>query len=357
MRSKHKSLQGIIITVIGILCLGLLGYLHFTKQVLPPVDGYIYDKNAGITLKEVSVARRGIRFENQTNLKPAPADSSPQTIVDNYFSGGVINVYTVKYFKFLERLFKKSKDFKTHLAEVRAYLFSQFPEEEALKLFGVYQKYLECEMALAEQFSQWPDPQNPEDILAWLNSIQDFRRKQLGGLADKLFGPEIKGKEYAVRRGSIVNDVNLYGPEKEVLLKELNADMWGDEADAVENYSKPYNRYQEKLQIYALDLQEITDEQERKLKIKEFREQLFDSETIAKLEKVDQQMVMEKDKIADYYAAEETIKNDPDLEPDEKQEQIKTLQDHTFGEQADAFRRRDKIRMDKEKLIQGTKFE
>lgn len=66
-----------------------------------------------------------------------------------------------------------------------------------------------------------------------------------------------------MRRGSIVNNNELYGVEKENSLKELTSDMWEENAEQVQSVQTPYNKYREKLEIYSKDLNELGPEEER----------------------------------------------------------------------------------------------
>ncbi len=52
-----------------------------------------------------------------------------------------------------------------------------------------------------------------------------------------------------------------------------------------------------------------------------------------------------------YFAKEKEILNDPDLSEKEREKKIYELQDATFGEEADAFRRRQAIDKGAEEFI------
>ena len=133
--------------------------------------------------------------------------------------------------------------------------------DEAEKLFAVYKTYMQYQMGLADKTKSWGTPSSPEDAIAFLHKLQDYRRDVFGkDAADALFGTSVKAEEYPIRRGMIVGDKELYGAEKEKRLKDLNKNMWGEEAEAVDAYAKPYSKYQEKLQIYEKDLAELPSE-------------------------------------------------------------------------------------------------
>lgn len=78
-------------------------------------------------------------------------------------------------------------------------------------------------------------------------------------------------------------------------------------------------------------------------KIKEFRREYFSPEQVARLEQVDAELAAEKTKEADYDAREKAIMTNPALDDEQKAQALRTLQDNTFGEEADAFRRRQAI--------------
>jgi lipase chaperone LimK len=161
----------------------------------------------------------------------------------------------------------------------------------------------------------------------------------------------VKAQEYPLRRGAIIADKDLYGAEKEKKLKELNLAMWGDEANSVEGYAKPYTRYQEKLKIYQKDISEMKTDGERQARIKQFREELFTEDQVKRLDEVDRVIAEEQKKENTYKAQESRIMSDPNLDKDEKAQKIRELQDRTFGEEADSFRRRQAIQRGLEQAV------
>lgn len=347
-KKKLAMLSGIAVFGLAMLFLVFSGQRD-TKQ---KQSGYIFDKNAPIRLNDVREYRKKMKpvtGDSGSGKKSeyAPADVSDITVdTETYFSDGMVNFTTVRYFKFLEKLFKDSRDSTEHFDAVRDYLLSQFPESEADALFEIYKQYLECEMDLANEIRTWGAvPTSPEAILEYLAQIQDFRRARLGDeLADTLFGAEVKSKEYAIRRAAIVGDNSLYGSEKERALSILTEDMWGDEAEAVATYPKPYTRYREKLEIYQKDLEEAESDAARDARIREFREEFFAPEVVTRLEAVDRQMAREKENEEIYQEEARAISDDPKLSDAEKQERLEMLQEEMFGDSADAFRRREAIR-------------
>ena len=55
-----------------------------------------------------------------------------------------------------------------------------------------------------------------------------------------------------------------------------------------------------------------------------------------------------------YYAREKEILNDPSISQETKDMKIRELQDATFGEEAEAFRRRQTIQKETELLTKGS---
>jgi lipase chaperone LimK len=289
-------------------------------------DDYIIDKSYNIKLKDIETFYKNIDF-NQDSIK-------------EYFSNSVVNQYTLKFFMSLDERFKDAKDLEDHLEKTRQYLYSVMSTDEADKLLAVYSTYLKYQKTLHEKSKEWGMPKNPEETIKLLHNLQEYRREVFGReTADILFGASLKAQEYPIRRGAIVGNRDLYGADKEKKLKELDRDMWGNEANSVEAYAKPYTRYQEKMQIYSKDMSELGAD-EKQAKIKKFREDIFTPEEVARLDGVDQAIAEGKQKEDNYRSMESRIMSDPNLDKEEKEQKVRDLQDQTFGEDADAFRRR-----------------
>jgi len=364
MTVKNKK----IVAVTGVfVLLFLIGYWLFPKE--QEQTQYIFDKSYNISLEDVKKARKSLPRNKtpdnrSTDAKPNETDDpqeitqqEPELDIRGIFGEGLINSYTtLKYFKHLEHLFRKSTTLGEHFDEVKKYLFAEFSEEEAQILFETYKNYLQCEMDLLEEFRNLTSARSTEEAIQTLKQIQDFRRDRLGvDLADKLFGSDVKAKEYAFRRADIVGDEALYGQAKEDLLKQLNEDMWGEDADAIEEHPNDYNRYKEKLLIYKKDLEQIESEEERQAKVKEYRTEFFTPEVVKRLDDVDMQIASEKQNEVNYREEEKKILENTGLTEETKNKKIEKLQSEMFGEEADAFRRRETMRLELEKMIQENK--
>jgi len=356
-----------IIAVIGVsVLLLILGYWLFPKG--DESSDYIFDNSYKISLEDVKRSRRSLPVlssttsdmqKNKFNAAQATGTEGALTNPPDagldlkaMFKDGLINSYTtLKYFKHIEHLFRKSATPGEHLDSVKDYLFSQFPESEAKILFETYRNYLQCEIDLAEEMKNLTSAKSTEEAIEILKKIQEFRRERLGAeLADKLFGTDVKAKEYAFRRADIVGDDSLKGDTKTELLKKLNTDMWGEDADAVEKHPNEYNRYREKMLIYKKDLDELGSEEARQAKIKEYRKEFFTPEVVKRLDEVDQQMAVEKQNETLYRKKEKQILESTGLTEENKKQKLEKLQDEMFGKEADAFRRSEAMRTGLEKL-------
>lgn len=358
MKKSNKNKARVIALAAAVVIFGIVGYIVYPRQSNQPE--YIYDKSYHITLEDVKAARTPLSIpgydtnNSQTNDKAeSQPPAEPDIDLQKLFAEGLINNRTtLKYFKYLEYLFRKTPNLADHFKLVRAYLFSHFSPSDAQTLFDTYKKYLKCKMDMVGQFTDLSTVKSPEDAIALLEQIQAFRRAQLGAqLADTLFGADVKAKEYALRRAEIVMNNSLNGDEKERMIKQLDQDMWGNEANDVENQQPAYNRYQEKLQIYGKDLNGM-DTAERKAKIQQFRKEYFPPKIVKKLNDIDAQMAQEKATEKQYTQEAKAIKENPDLTAKQKKQQITDLQDKTFGKQANEFRRRQAIAEGRAKLIE-----
>jgi lipase chaperone LimK len=328
-KKKLIALAGIVVLAIIIVALVLRNRGS---------EGFVIDKSSGIKLKDIETYYRKVDFDDAS--------------VKEYFADSVINPYTLKFFMAMDEKFKNSKDLEDHLERARQYLYSVMSPDEAEKVLALYKIYMNYQISLANKSKEWGSPSTAEEAIEYLHKLQEYRREVFGREnADALFGASVKAQEYPLRRGAIIADKDLYGAEKEKKLKELNKDMWGDEANSVEGYAKPYTRYQEKLKIYQKDLSELKSDEERQARVKQFREELFTSDQVKRLDEVDHVIAEEQKKEENYKALESRIRSDPNLDRDEKDQKIRELQDKTFGDEADAYRRRQAIERGLEQAV------
>jgi|SRR6056297_21169 len=360
MTPKQKRI--VALCLIGLL-LFLFGYWLFPKDSGQPE--YIFDNSYDIKPADVHKSKEHIDFDNMGSSRSA---SSKESLSDGtaatkppeqegielraLFSEGLINSYTtLNFFKHLEHKFRESTTLGEHFNAVKEYLLSEFSEKEAKKLFETYKEYLQCEMDLLDEYKGFAGVQSSEEAIEMLKQIQAFRRDRLGKeLADKLFGTDVKAKEYAFRRAAIVKDDTLYGKEKEKRLAELNEAMWGDETATLDTHKNAYNQYQEKLQIYKKDLNAAGSPEARRAKIRKFREEFFSPEVVAKFEEIDRQMAEKAEQEESYRKQAEAIRSSEELSEKAKERQLQSLQNEVFGDDAEAFRRREAIRKGREKL-------
>jgi lipase chaperone LimK len=308
-----------VLVLIGFLLISYLHDLHIKAQETYLENHYIFDKN--FQLRETKTATAG----------------------NKYLSHDIVTPETLKLFRFLEQRFaeKSLRELNEHFDKVRHYLYSEFKQAEAQRLFEIYQKYLECQIEITNSSKYQLVTEDPRHVLRLLYMAHNLRRDKMGKEnADILFGNEVKENEYLLRRAIIIGDSTLYGQEKENRLQTLKQDMWGDSVISIGEDKNPYNSYQFKLQLYQKDLSEL-DEKEFKIRIEEFRKEFFTKWQIKRLHEVDEQIAREKENLERYRAAEKKIVDSKDITQEEKDKKIKSLQEKFFGKDAEAFRRRE----------------
>ncbi len=306
------------------------GYWFFSKPKQAASDKII-SKDSKITVRDMKEYFSENQFMSGTE--------NP----NKYFSQSIANPNTVKFFKYLQ-IHIKANSLDDHLKEVDKYLHSLMEPARADAMFALYKKFCNYEIELLDKVQKWPHPKNSDELIRYLQDVHEYRRSVLGAeTADAMWGVEVKGQEYNIRKGAIVHDANLYGVEKEKKLSLLKDETWGTGPENIEGPPQTdpekFASYQEKQAIYQKDLQELPAEQ-RLEKIKEFRKEYFSPDQLARLAQVDAQLEADKKREGDYYAREKAIMNNPGMTNDTKEEAIRELQDNTFGEEAEALRRR-----------------
>lgn len=332
---KKKAAIVIGILIIFAVVLSIVYRMHDRRiSGNAATEPYIIGKQRNISLKDVESLFEKTDFRKDPRAR-ASLEENP-----------VNSLYTLKLLMSLDEQFLDSMGTKDRLDSVRQYLLTVLPQKQAMQIFGLYKTYLSYEMGLENKKKTWGVASTPEEALDQLEKLQEYRRSIFGReVADTLFAGSVKVAEYQLRRNAIISDREAYGAEKENQLKTLNADLWGeDEAREIEASILPYNRYQEKLILYQRDLSEIASAEKKQDRIRLFREEIFSPQDIRKLEDVDRLMAEERGKEENYAEAEAIIRNNEQLTDEEKKEKIKTLQDETFGNEAEAFRRRQAIR-------------
>jgi lipase chaperone LimK len=322
MKKNKVIIVGLVIAILIVICITA----HFVSG--KKYKGYVFDNHSNIKAKDARIYL-------------VPSDFNEDKAKD-YFKNNVINSYTLKYFFFLDDRFKGTKDIEELLKKVHDYLYKEMQSrEEADRLFAVYKTYTYYQQGLYNKTKSWGTPSTLDEAIDYLHKIQNYRREVFGNdIADALFGPSLKSEEYQIRRRIIAYDENKYGAEKEKILDELSTNMWGDEGNTIDSYNDPLNSYNEKLAIYQKDMAEMKSDDERQAMIQQFREEFFTPEQMSRLNEVDSSITDEKKKEEDYFAQENEIKNDSNLDADGKAQEIRKLQDQMFGSEADAFRRR-----------------
>ena len=328
-RLKHPKV--IAVCLLAVAAAVALGVYFWPAPRDVPIDaGYIIDRNRDIGLGAL--------------LKVIGKSDFSDAEINRYFSKGVVNDYTVCFFKSLQWRFRSSTDLDSHYDEVCRYLHSRRPRvKNADALCGLYRKFTEYEMGLEKTMKSWGSPRSAAEALAFLKREQEYRRTFFGTeVADALFRAEIKSQEYSIRRSAVVNNSTLYGDVKMRMIDALNREMWGDEADGIDRATiagEPYNRYREKLVIYDRDLAEMTAG-ERADFIRRTRKEFFSEEVVKRFEELDAAKELDKQKLSEYYRREKEIMGVPGKSPESRDRAIRQLQVEIFGrEGAQAFRR------------------
>lgn len=260
--------------------------------------------------------------------------------VKDQFSSALVNHDTLNFFQYMDDLFKDSKDLTDNMEKARKYLYSVLPPQQANQMLDLYETYVNYQIDLQPKLMEFVKAGTPDEALANLSRLQEYRRVVFGKeIADIIFGASQKAEEYSIRRNMIITDNNMYGFEKERKLSILNETMWGSETMPFDENLTPCARYQEKLRLYNDDLAALRTEEEKEALRQQLQRQTLYPEQIQALADVDLQLAEEKKTNDQYYVREKEILNDPNITQETKDMKIRELQDATFGEEADAFRR------------------
>lgn len=253
--------------------------------------------------------------------------------IELYFKDEVANQHTLEFFNILQSRFK-DMDYLDHLRAARDYIYENIhPAERAEQMYKLYERYNEYQKELFLNQKRWNASGTPEEMLKNLREIQNFRREHFGmDTADAVFGVEVQSNEYALRKQLIIGESGMTGKEKEERLASLRREMWGDQADTIDTYGEPRERYLEKLKIYETDLAAMS-EAEREQKLREFRSEIFTPEEAERMENADRQMKVIKDRDREYSRLSKTILDNREITEAEKNRRIRELHTKIYGEQ------------------------
>ena len=329
--TKKNVIPAIIILVLLILAINIASKIFISDEI-----EYISGNSNEFSYNDVKDYLKKVDFSG---------DKSKE-----YFKDNLVNKYTLKFFKYLQEKFK-DMSYEQHIEAIRKYLSDSMDAESVEKFLDLYKKFLDYENNLAKYLNNKEDLKTTDDFLNILMKMRKLQVELFGEKnADIIFGASLKAQEYPIRRNGILNDNSLYGKEKEERIRKLNKEMWGTEGDDFEKNRKPYTQYSEKIETYSKDLSEM-NESEKAIKIKQFREEIFSPEIVQRLEEVDTTMDADKKKEASYLSAYNDIMNNKNLTDNEKKDLVYKLQNNTFGDEADSFRRREDIEAGKNEMI------
>jgi lipase chaperone LimK len=331
----HKKKIITVIVIIVFLTIIMIILNHFLLEDIDSDENY----RSQLLRSELSKGWKNISNEDIRKYLAGDKDFSNQKVM-NHFTGTVVNHDTLDFFRHMDELFQDSKDLADNLEKARKYLYSVLPSQQAGEMLDLYNKYLTIQIDYRDPKRGKETPRNPEEAIVNLYKLQEDRRAIFGREnADIIFGAEVKSNEYFIRRNAVIADSNMTGLEKERKLGILNESMWGSAAAPFEENITAYERYQDKLNLYSNDLSALRTEKEKEAFRQQLQRQTLSGEQIQGLADVENQAAEEKKTNEQYYAREKEILNDTSISQETKDMKIRELQDATFGEEANAFRR------------------
>ncbi|MGD0022576.1 MAG: lipase secretion chaperone [Smithellaceae bacterium] len=303
---------------------------------------------------ELSKGWKDISNEDARRYLVGNKDFSNQK-AKNSFADTVVNNDTLAFFIHLDELFQDSKDFADNLEKARKYLYSVLPPQQAGEMLDLYKKYLTIQFDYHDPKKSREISRTPEEAIANLYKLQEDRRAIFGKeKADIIFGAEVKSNEYFIRRNVVIADSNMTGLEKERKLGILNESMWGSATAPFDENKTAYELYQDKLNLYSNDFSALRTEEEKAAFKQQLQRETLSPEQIQSLADVESQVAEEKKIREQYFAQEKEILNDPSITQETKDMKIRELQDATFGEEAEAFRRGEAIQKETEQFTKGS---
>ncbi len=164
----------IIITGLVIAAVCIIGYMLYSKQSKTvPVN--IISSSQKISIQDVKKFLKG--FPSQS------ANENPREL----FSKDLVNSYTVRFFKFIQTQMNFTNR-EEHLKAVKAYLFSVLDPQKAQEMFALYEKFFDYEISLREKMKSWGEPKNADELLRYLQTVQNYRRQIFGNeIADAMW--------------------------------------------------------------------------------------------------------------------------------------------------------------------------
>ncbi|MBF0397725.1 MAG: hypothetical protein HQK78_13180, partial [Desulfobacterales bacterium] len=250
--------------------------------------------------------------------------------------------------------FRDSKDRDDFLSKVREHLMKEFSSETVEKIMKIYTLYLDCELELQQAMLAWEQPKNEQGWINLSNKIYEFRKTKLGNdLGEGLFGYQHKTVLFDIMTDKIHKDKSLYGSEKEKKIQMIAAKIFGDAADSFLSDKNDETAYQQKLQLYKKDMDEMTEDEKRK-KLRAIREEFFSTEDVKEMELAEEKIEKEKNRDQSYDLKKNEILKDQNLSKTEKEEKIKRIQDEIYGEMASEIRRGEEFSQKHNELMKQT---
>lgn len=239
------------------------------------VKNYLIDQNRRIGVEETSIGR-GIVLPSETGGHSSSPDENPEELIANEQSGGLPEHNLADYFRYLQTNIGEGNSPSEHSEAIREHLLATLSPEKAGELIELYEKFTNFEKDVVTRAEEWSMPESADETLDLIGKMQAYQQEYFGqDTADSLFGAEMKVMEYNARRAIIINDSQASGSEKEHLLYQLGAGMWGEQAYQEMNKQKdPYDILDEKLLIYGNELAAV-DPDTRVREIQKMRDEIL----------------------------------------------------------------------------------
>jgi len=281
---NKKNILIVLTLAISVSGLGFFFSESFSKRepisAQDAVKNYLIDQNRRIGVEETSIAI-GLNLPSKTgeqssNQAPSNSDENAEGLIANDQSGGLPEHNLADYFRYLQTNIGEGRSPSEHTEAIQEHLLSTLSPETAGELIDLYEKFTNFERDAVTRAEEWDMPESADETLGLIGNMQAYQQEYFGPeMADSLFGAEMKVMEYNARRAIIINDSQVSASEKERLLDQLGAGMWGEEAYREMNKNKdPYDILDEKLLVYGHELAAL-DPDTRKQEIQNMRDEIL----------------------------------------------------------------------------------
>lgn len=199
----------------------------------------------------------------------------------NRFNKRIVNRHTLGFLKYIQYFFPDG-----NMNAVREFLHAFMTSAKAEEMLALYSRFVSYETISSEKRSavvdsfaipvKNTDHMTPAELAvekaaSKIRAMHEVRRNHFGkGVADELYGYELKAEVYNYRKDFVYN-TRLSGAEKERLLSALRSEVYGFESDLVDQ-KHGISAYYDKLQLYRDDLSQLPATDAARLKDKFLKE-------------------------------------------------------------------------------------